>query len=137
MGKFSELYNKLEDERNAELIKAAIVERNIEIENIEYDIYLFGLALNALDIENIRDIKKVDGEFVITFKDDQYLHHISELETPEGVKFHDKGRGFKIYVADSNPEMIDEYFRIIIKSIEAFIDDRRLQIATIKWRRNS
>lgn len=126
------LWNEFEEKRDAALKEAAIRERDIEIENIEYEIFLFGLALGHLNVENIKDIKKIDDKFIIFFKDDSCLHQLLGLEINESIKLYDIGRGFEISVADNNPEMLDESFRIIFKSVEAIIRDLRIKIATVK-----
>lgn len=127
-----DLWNEFEEKRDATLKEAAIRERDIEIENIEYEILLFGLALGQLNVENIKDIKKIDDKFIIFFKDDSCLRQLLGLEINDSIKLYDVGRGFQISVADNNPEMLDESFMIIFKHVEAIIRGLRINIATIR-----
>ena len=96
-----------------------------EIEDLEFEIYLYHAALRLLDVENIEDIKLVDNErFVVVFKDDIGLHQLLGMETPEGVEIHGTDNGFRLAIADRCSERLDEHFEALIKCVKGVIADR-------------
>lgn len=116
-----ELFDKFEADRNAALMNAAI-ER--EIENIEFEIYLYESALRLLNVDNIDDIKLVENKkFVIIFKDDIGLHQLLGIETPEGVEIYGTESGFRLAITDNCAKRLDEHFCALIDCVKTVIKD--------------
>ena len=131
MATLCELFNKLEDGRNAALMDAAI-ER--EINDLDFDIFLLEEARNSLNAENIEDIRKLEGKFVISFKSECDLYRLVGLEMPDGISAYENDWGFRIAIDINDPEMLDEYFSSIVKTVEEVIADRKRQIETLEGR---
>ena len=124
--KISDLFNEFEAERNAASINAAI---DKEIEDIECDIFFYVAALNLLDVSNIEDIKFVDNKkFVIIFKNDNELHHLLGIETPEGVEIYGTENGVRIAITDKSTERLDEHFCAFIAAVKEVIAGLEQQI---------
>lgn len=115
------LFNEFEAERNAALMNAAI---DKEIEDIEFEIYLYESALRLLNVDNIEDIKLVDSEkFIVVFKDDIGLHQLLGMETPEGVEIYGTESGFRLAITDKCSERLDEHFGALIDCVKTVIKD--------------
>ena len=135
MGKtLCDLFKDFESTRKSAAINAAIDE---QIEDIEFDIYMYRCALELLNVENIEDIKKLEGKFEIIFKDDLGLQQLVGMDTPSGVSIHTDDCDLWITIVDNDPEMLDEHFGELIESVNKVIYGLKQQIDELVGKKTS